>query len=57
MFYQNSVRVYHLFKDLNSIFISFLKSLRLKFVNIVLVSSANEIGLDFLLIVFYKLFT
>jgi len=31
--------------------------LRLKFVNIVLVSSANEIGLDFLLIVFYKLFT
>jgi len=40
-----------------SIFVSFLKSSRLKFINIVLVSSANENVLYFLLIVFYKSFT
>jgi hypothetical protein len=47
----------HMFNDANSIFISFLNSSKLELVNIILISSANKIGLDFLLIVFYKSFT
>jgi len=42
----------HVFKDSNSIFISFLKPPRLELVNIIVVSSANKTGLDFPLIVF-----
>jgi hypothetical protein len=44
--------VNHLFKDSNLICISFFK-----LVNIILVSSANKIGLHFPLIVFDKSFT
>jgi hypothetical protein len=47
----------HLFRDSNLIFISFLKSSRLELVNIILVSPANKIGLDFPLIIFDKSFT
>jgi hypothetical protein len=37
----------HLFKDSDSIFISFLKYSRLELVNIMLVSSTYKVGLDF----------
>jgi hypothetical protein len=40
----------HLFKDLNSIFVTFLKYSRLKLINITLESPANETGLDLSLI-------
>ena len=43
----------HVFKDLNSIPISFLKHYRSVMVNIVLVSFANKIGLYFASIVWY----
>jgi len=46
----------HLLKDSNSIFISFLKSSILELVNTILVSPANKIDLDFILIVFDKSF-
>jgi len=46
----------HLFKDSNSFFISFLKSLRLELVNLILVLSVNKIGLDFPLIFYDKPF-
>jgi hypothetical protein len=46
----------HLFKDSNTIFMSFLKSLDLELVNIILLSFANRIGLDFLSMVFDRSF-
>jgi len=54
-FYQNVIRVLlvlnHLFNDSNLILISFLKSSRLKMINIILVPSVNKIGLDFIFMV------
>jgi hypothetical protein len=47
----------HLFKDTNTIFISFFKSLDLGFLNIKLVPSANRVGLGTLLIVSDTSFT
>ena len=50
-FYQNVMRVpNHLFNDSNLIFISCLKSSRLKMINI-LVPFVNKIGLDFIFMV------
>jgi hypothetical protein len=45
----------HLFKNSNSIFVSFLKSSKLELINIALVSTANKTGLDFSLICLIEL--
>jgi hypothetical protein len=54
-FYQNVMRVLlvlnHIFNDSNLIFISFLKSLSLKIINIILVPSVNKTGLEFIFMV------
>jgi hypothetical protein len=45
--YVSLLALNYLFKDANSIFISFLKSLGLELVNMLLVSSGNKTALDF----------
>ena len=56
-FSESLLALNHLFKDSNSIFIPFLKSLRLELVIIILELSANNIDLYFPLIVLHKSFT
>ena len=45
-FYDWLCALIHLFKDLNTIFVKFLKSSRLELINITLESPANETGVD-----------